>query len=616
MKLEIMASDKDISDESDKTADQAEPSQHAPLRTIWPPFKIEEHPIDDIRPLRVVVVGGGISGIIASVFLPIKVPKIDLVVYERDSDLGGVWHTNVYPGVRCDVPAHAYQATFASSAEWTEAYATGAEIKRYWDDIATRYRAKKYIRFNHRVLRAEWLESKAKWQVEVESSKGKVVNEADFVITATGHFSDPRLPSSHWDPDFDPTGKRVAVIGNGASGLQVLPPIQKADAHVDHYARNPTYVAAPIGGEELAESVADHIEEVKKSPELYLKFRKELESKLFSRFGGIFKEGDANRAAKQTIHKLMSKRLGEREDLMKAIIPAFHPNCRRLTPGPGYLEAFTADNVDYITTPIDRFTKTGIVDKNGVHREVDAVICSTGHDVSFSTAFSVISNGRDLQSAWRPGGNPGFPDTYLGLAAAGYPNFFMTLGPNSTGLAGTLCHSVENQITYFAKVLRKISTQGIRTIVPTEEAMRDFRAYCESYFPRTVMSEDCSSWYNGGIKGGRIHGLWPGSAAHVDIVRREPRWEDFSYTHWNEQGNRSAYFGNGWSRRDVAAASGPDGAGVDLTPWLRAEALAGKVDLRTYHEGWWDHAGVAEAAKDNDGESNVGSGVEAIRARL
>jgi hypothetical protein len=223
----------------------------------------------------------------------------------------------------------------------------------------------------------------------------------------------------------------------------------------------------------------------------------------------------------------------------------------------------------------------------GTHREVDAVICSTGHDVSFSTAFPVIANGVNLQTAWRPGGNPGFPDSYLSTAAPGFPNFLVFLGPNATGPAGTLCHSVENQVTYAAKVLRKASSQGIRSMAPSAAATRDFRAYCESFFPRTVMSEYCSSWYNGGIKGGRIHGIWPGSAGHVNAVRREPRWEDWEYTYLNPQGNRFAWLGNGWTLKDVAANSG-ENVGVDLTPWLQAEALGEGVDLKGYHENWWD----------------------------
>ncbi|KAF2644630.1 FAD/NAD(P)-binding domain-containing protein [Massarina eburnea CBS 473.64] len=580
-----------------------EPGPEFPsTRTIFPPLEIEEHPIDDVRPLRVVVVGAGISGITSAVFLPVKVPKVELVIYERESDIGGVWHSNVYPGVRCDVPAHAYQATFEPSTTWSTAYAAGAEIKTYWKDIVHRHNLWKYINLDSRVEKAEWSEEKGKWVIDVATKTGEIVDEADFLITATGHFSDPRLPdypgreeyqghlrhSSNWDPNFDPTGKKIAVIGNGASGLQVLPPLQKLAARIDHYARNRTWVAAPVGGENFEQFVAERIEQARTSPEEYLKFRKELEEQLFSRFGGIFKGGEKNEAARESITKLMTARLGDRKDLLDSLVPDFAPNCRRLTPGPGYLEALCADNVTLVSTPIEKFTRTGIQTTDGVHREVDAVICSTGHDISFSTAFPIVANGTNLQDAWRPGGNPGFPDSYLSIAAPKFPNYLILLGPNATGPAGTLCHSVENQVTYCARVLRKASSQGIRSMAPSIAATRDFRAYCESFFPRTVMSEYCSSWYNGGIKGGRIHGIWPGSASHLNAVRREPRWEDWEYTYINAQGNRFGWLGNGWTTKDALAAGGEPHPEVDLTPWLQAEALGKGVDLRNYHENWWN----------------------------
>ncbi|KAF5484230.1 FAD-binding monooxygenase aflW [Colletotrichum fructicola] len=350
------------------------------LKTIDPHFVIEEHPIDEYEPIRAIVVGGGISGIIASILLPAKVPNIDLVVYERNSDIGGVWHTNIYPGVRCDVPAHAYQATFAPSTTWTEAYATGPEIFAYWKRIADQYEVRKYIRTSHTVTSAEWSEEKAKWIVKIHSDEGEFVDEANFLITATGHFSDPKLPdypgikdfrghlrhTSNWDPNFDPKDKRIAVIGNGASGLQVLPQLQKVASRIDHYARNKTWVAAPIGGEDLADFVADNIEDARTSPEKYLRFRKALEAKLFSRFGGIFKDGPQNAAAEESIRKLMKARLSGSDELAEEIIPDFSVGCRRLTPGPGYLEALTADNVTYIRDHIAEFTETGIRTVDGM----------------------------------------------------------------------------------------------------------------------------------------------------------------------------------------------------------------------------------------------------------
>lgn len=365
-------------------------------------------------------------------------------------------------------------------------------------------------------MKAEWSDTKGKWVVDLLVGGVAKTEEADVLINATGFFSNPRLPnipgldgyeghlrhSSQWDPNFDPTGKRVAVIGNGASGLQVVANIQKQVKHLDHYCRSKTWIASSFGAAELNREERG---ETPHTVEEYHNFRKARENALYARFSVLKKGGEANASAKTDLQKLMAGRLGDRTDLLEAITPDFSPNCRRLTPAPGYLEALTKPNVGYITTPISKITKTGIETADGVKHDYDAIICSTGADISFAPAYPIIKGDFDLQQAWRPTGSVGFPDTYLGIAAPNIPNYFAILGPNSGGQAGTVPHALETQITYVGKVLRKISMQGIRTITPTQKATDDFRAYCESFFPKTVFSEECSSWYNGGIIGGRIH---------------------------------------------------------------------------------------------------------------
>ena len=154
--------------------------------------------------------------------------------------------------------------------------------------------------------------------------------------------------------------------------------------------------------------------------------------------------------------------------------------------------------------------------------------------------------------------------------------FRSILGPNSTDFGNTVPQTIKTQLVYVTKVLRKVATQGIRTITPTAAAMADFRAYCEAFFPRTVMSMLCSSWYNSGIPGGRIHGVWPGSGQHSLLVRKEPRWEDFEYTHRNQNGNRFSYFGKGWTTKDVRANEGEEG--LNFTPYLTVDTVRGEVD--------------------------------------
>jgi hypothetical protein len=215
--------------------------------------------------------------------------------------------------------------------------------------------------------------------------------------------------------------------------------------------------------------------------------------------------------------------------------------------------------------------------EDGTHREVDAIFCATGANSDLSLPFPVKANGKDLSTAWKTDGEDGFAYTYLGLAAPKIPNFFFIHGPHGTGASGTVPHSVEVQITYFAKVLRKISREGIRTIVPSKKAADDFQEYSTAFFAKTALSDHCSSWYNGGKPGGRIAGVWPGSAAHVTLVRREPRWEDYQYTYIRSDNRFAWYFGNGRTRREMD----PE---VDITGYLQEP---GTVDLREYHERWW-----------------------------
>ncbi|CZR53736.1 related to monooxigenase [Phialocephala subalpina] len=570
----------------------------APEKPEKPEFELEDHPVDAVRSLKVAVIGAGISGITAGVLLPAKVPGIELTIFEKNKDVGGTWVENIYPGVRCDVPANVYQSSFSPNSQWTEEFAQGPEIRAYWQNVAVKHEVYKYIKFGSKITQAQWDPSSAQWLLIIQDLKTQQTRDEkfDILVTAIGRFNAWKLPdypgvneyeghlrhSSNWDPNFDPKGKTVAVIGNGASGIQVVPELQKVVKHLDHYARSKTWIAGSFAGHERkAEPMLFSAEQLKEfeDPEKYLKYRKGVEETYWRRFASLFKGSKENATAREEFKAIMAKRLAEKPELLDAIVPDFSPHCRRLTPGPGYLEALSKGNVGFIRTPITRFTKTGIETEDGVHRPVDVVICSTGANVDYATPFPIISGATDLSKAWTLDGEFGFPYSYLGIGTPGFPNLLFIHGPNTSGASGTLPHSVENQVTYIAKVLRKVSGEGIKTIVPKKEAADDFVEICDAFFPKTVLSEQCSSWANGGIPGGRIHGLWPGSAAHVNFIRRSPRWEDFEYELRSEKSkNRFAYWGNGWTTKQLQ----PDS---DLTPYLKVPE---KVDLRDLHESWWD----------------------------
>jgi cation diffusion facilitator CzcD-associated flavoprotein CzcO len=349
---------------------------------------------------------------------------------------------------------------------------------------------------------------------------------------------------------------------------------------LDHYARSKTWVAGSwAGAERTLASQPFSFDQLQafQDPKTYLGYRKETEGVYWRGIKGMDRNSKENNKMRDEYIKVMERRLQKKPELLPRMIPDFSPHCRRLTPGPGYLEALTEENVDFIQTPIRRFTAWGIETIDGQVREVDAIFCATGFNIDFAPPFPIRAAGVDLSKAWKPDGEIGYPRTYLGLAAPGFPNLLFVGGSHATGASGTVPHSVETQLTYYAKLLRKVSSQGIQTITPSSKAVDDFIEYADAYFPTTPLTDNCSSWANGGRPGARIHGAWPGSASHQTFIRRDPRWEDWEYTHMSRSGNRFAYFGNGRTQREMDENH-------DMTAYLK---FPSEVDLRDLHESWW-----------------------------
>lgn len=342
----------------------------------------------------------------------------------------------------------------------------------------------------------------------------------DVVLTAIGRFNDWRLPeysgmndfqgpirhTSNWDSNVAVEGKNIAIIGNGASGIQLLPGLQPIAARIDHYCRSKTWITRSWAGDVRTAGgqpfTKDQLSDWN-DPEKYLAFRKPYEDKYWRGFHKAFRGSEGNEGAREDTINVMTERLRNagRPELIEGMIPNFSPNCRRPTPGPGYLEALCRDNVYYIQDPISHFTASGIQTTDGKHRSVDAVFCATGANSDLLPPLPIISRGMNLREAWRPGNDPGWPKTYMGIASPGFPNLFWIYGPQAGGIAGTVPHIVENQIATIAKILRKIGGQGIRTMEPSIRATDEFAEYSERFYKDTVLTDQCSSWYNGGQKG-------------------------------------------------------------------------------------------------------------------
>lgn len=263
---------------------------------------------------------------------------------------------------------------------------------------------------------------------------------------------------------------------------------------------------------------------------------------------------------------LMKTRLSKKPEILQSLLPGFSVGCRRLTPGPGYLEALVEDNVDFISTPIRRCLQNGVELTDGTIIELDVLVCATGFQASAPPPFEVTGkDGQTIAQKFSP-----FPQTYLSMVTDGFPNYFMMLGPNAAIGTGSLTMMMEMEGDYIIKCIRKMQKEDIRSMDVKPQMVKDFSQIIDSYFRRTVYMDGCKSWYKS--KSGadeRITGLWPGSSLHAIEAFRSPRWEDFEYVYEGEEAgkavNRLAWLGNGWSSVQV------DDQGGDLAFYLQPE---------------------------------------------
>lgn len=247
----------------------------------------------------------------------------------------------------------------------------------------------------------------------------------------------------------------------------------------------------------------------------------------------------------------MTSKLASKPELLNTILPTFSPGCRRLTPGVGFLESLTAENVEVVSDKIVSITATGVLLASGREIAVDALACATGFRVSGPPPFEVIGReGKTLADRWTP-----YPESYLSVAIDGFPNYLMISGPNSAIGFGSLTKILEANTDYVVKVIRKLQKEDYASIEPKAERVKDFSDYIDEYFKDKVYTENCKSWYRSeGGNGDRIIALWPGSTLHALEALRSPRWEDFIYESVNSEaaGNGLRWLGNGWSETQKA----------------------------------------------------------------
>jgi cation diffusion facilitator CzcD-associated flavoprotein CzcO len=459
----------------------------------------------------------------------------------------------------CDVPSHNYTWSFEPKLDWSSVYPPAEEIYEYFEGFARKYALHQYVRLRHQVVGARWDHATGGYDVEVHDLEEKITltDRCDILINAAGILNKwkwPNIPglrtfkgtllhTARWDPEVSLEGKHVGIIGNGASGIQLLPAIRERCSKVTTFIREPAWVSPAQGLEQHCFS-DEEMRKFAETPGALLAYRKRIESGLNGQFGLFLRDSRVNRDTQAYMERQMREKLGDGA-LAEKLIPRWSLGCRRLTPGVDYLESLTQPNVDVVFCGVTRVTERGCVGEDGREYPVDILVCATGFDASYRPRFPIVSPaGENLQDRWADAA----PESYLGVAVAGFPNYFCMIGPSSPVGNGPVLSGVEAQADWILKVVDRLQTTGATQVSPRAEAVRDFVEHKERFMARTVWTEGCRSWYKPLGTGGPVVALWPGSTLHYIEAMREVHFEDLEFRY---EGNRFAWLGNGYSQTEL-----------------------------------------------------------------
>lgn len=325
-----------------------------------------------------------------------------------------------------------------------------------------------------------------------------------------------------------------------SSGIQILPAIKPEVRKLFNFVRQPTWVAPPFM-EEYRKYTREEIQAFALDPDHHLNLRRKIDSRMNGGFDMFIMHSAIQKSIQEDVKSSMIKKL-DNQELSDLLIPKFPYGCRRGTPGPDYLESLSDEKVQTVFGNIDRISEEGVVSENGTVYPVDVLICATGFDATYKPCFPIVgSSGRSLSDAWEDE-----VQGYLGLSAPDYPNYFMTLGPNSPVGNGPLLIGLELQVSYIVQMLSKFQKENVRSFEVSSAATESFNRWKDEYMKKMVWTEDCRSWYKAGSKSGRVVALWPGSTLHYLEAIKAPRYEDWKWC-YQKGVNPWAFLGNGRS---------------------------------------------------------------------
>jgi cation diffusion facilitator CzcD-associated flavoprotein CzcO len=456
----------------------------------------------------IAIVGAGFSGL----GMAIKLRELgieDFVVIERGEKVGGTWWFNSYPNCGCDVPSHLYSYSFAPNPGWSRTYSKQPEIEAYLQRVADDSGVAPKLRLGTTVTGASWNDEQRRWTVE--SDAGTV--RARVLISAAGALSDPRTPdieglsdfkghvfhSAQWDHDYDVKGKRVAVIGTGASAIQFVPAIAPDVQQMHVFQRTAPWIM-PHSDRAISP----------RERRLYARFpalQKLIRGGVYSAREllvlGFVKRPKLMGIVEKLARKHMDHQISDPE-LRRKVEPGYTIGCKRILPSNDWYPALGRDNVELVTDPIAKVTEHAVVTESGEEHEVDAIIFGTGFNVTDMPVARYVRgrDGRTLNENWE-----GSPRAHLGSTVPGFPNLFMLLGPN-TGLGhSSMIYMIESQVAYVADGLKAMRRRGAETIEVRRDVMERFNGAIDERMEHTVWSSGCSSWYLDDT--GRNGTLWP-----------------------------------------------------------------------------------------------------------
>jgi cation diffusion facilitator CzcD-associated flavoprotein CzcO len=475
----------------------------------------------------VAIVGAGFGGLGMAIRLK-RDRRDDFVVLERAPEIGGTWWANSYPGCQCDIPSNLYSFSFAPKSDWDRAYPMQGQILEYLRECARRFGVTPHVHASTELLDAAWDADGERWQLE--TSAGPL--SARVLVAAPGLLSEPSVPqlpgldrfqgttfhTARWNADHDLCGERVAVIGTGASAIQVVPNIRERVARLSVFQRTPPWVL-PHGDHPVRPALRQLYE---RAPAFQRLSRASIYAMRETLALGMTREPRLLKGPELLARAHLRRHVRDPE-LRRRLKPDYAFGCKRVVPSNEWYPAITSPNVEVVTAGIAEVRERSIVDGDGTERELDTIVFATGFSPSDPPIARQLRghHGRTLSEAWNGG-----PQAYLGTTVSGFPNLFLLYGPNLNLGHGSIVYMLESQIRYVSSALRTMTERGVGALEVRAEAQAAFNEEVQERLARSVWNAGgCASWYLD--RHGRNSIQWPGFT--FEYRRRTRRFDAASY---------------------------------------------------------------------------------------